>query len=69
MNTNNSNTNNKKSSEYYKYYETEEYKQKYAEHQIRQEQALIDMRLEHSMGTQTEALKTPTYKDLDTVSL
>ena len=65
MNTNNSNTNNKKSSEYYKYYETEEYKQKYAEHQIRQEQALIDMRLEHSMGTQTEALKTPTYKELE----
>lgn len=58
------NSNTKKSSEYYKYYETEEYKQKYAEHQIRQKQALIDMRLESSMGTQTEALKKPTYKEL-----
>jgi len=64
-NTNNSNTNNKNSSEYYKYYETDEYKQKYAEHQIRKEHALIDMRLEHSMGTQTEALHRPTYKELE----
>lgn len=56
--------NNKNSAEYYKYYETEEYKKNYAEHQIKQEQALIDMRLESSMGTQTEALKKPTYKEL-----
>ena len=62
---NSNNTNNKKSGEYYKYYETEEYKQKYAEHQIRQKQALIDMRVERSMGTQTEAIKKPTYKELE----
>jgi hypothetical protein len=65
MNINTNNSNNKKSSEYYKYYETDEYKQKYAEHQIRKEQALIDMRLEHSMGTQIEALHRPTYKELE----
>jgi hypothetical protein len=64
-NTNNANTNNKKSGEYYKYYETEEYKQKYEEHKIRQEQSLIDMRLNSSMRTQTEALHRPTYKELE----
>ena len=36
-----------------------------AEYERQQEQELIDMRLESSMGTQTEALKKPTYKELE----
>lgn len=35
-----------------------------AEYERQQEEALIDMRLKHSMGTQSEALKKPTYKEL-----
>ena len=64
MNTNDD-INNKKSDKYYKYYETEEYKKNYAEHQIRLAQGLIDMRLENSMGTQTEIIPKPTYKELE----
>ena len=47
------------------YYQSEEYKQKYAEHQIKKELKIIQMKLESSMGSQTEALKKPTYKELE----
>ena len=62
------------------YFESEEYKQRkedynkkteeytrqrrIEEHKKHQEQKLLEMRLEKSMGTQTEALKKPTYKEL-----
>ena len=34
------------------------------DHKKRQEQKLLEMRLEKSMGTQTEAIKKPTYKEM-----
>ena len=55
------------------YCESEEYKQikeeytrqqRIEEHKKRQEQKLLEMRLEKSMGTQTEAIKKPTYKEM-----
>lgn len=55
------------------YCESEEYKQikeeytreqRIEEHKKRQEQKLLEMRLDKSMGTQTEAIFKPTYKEL-----
>ena len=34
------------------------------DHKKRQEQKMLEMRLEKSMGTQTEAIKKPTYKEM-----
>ena len=55
------------------YCESEEYKQikeeytrqqRIEDHKKRQEQKMLEMRLEKSMGTQTEAIKKLTYKEL-----
>ena len=48
------------------YFESEEYNRelRIEEHDKRQAQKLLEMRLEKSMGTQTETVKKPTYKEL-----
>ena len=38
--------------------------QRIEEHKKRQEKKMLEMRLEKSMGTQTEAIKKPTYKEM-----
>jgi hypothetical protein len=38
--------------------------QRIEDHKKRQEQKMLEMRLEKSMGTQTEAIKKPTYKEM-----
>ena len=65
MNTNVNNANNKKSTGYYNYYQSEEYTQKHAEYQRQQKLSKIQMTLDSSCGTQTEALKKPTYRELE----
>jgi hypothetical protein len=46
------------------YYQSKEHKQMQAEHAIRMEKKMLVERLNKSMGTQTEALPKPSYKDL-----
>jgi hypothetical protein len=64
-NVNNEKTRRRRIRKPVEYYESEEYKQKQAEYQRQQEVKITQMKLDSSMGTQTEVIPRPTYKELE----